>query len=225
MRIGKRLIATCLLLASMIGASVFAIMARSATPSPPVTVTEWPALTLTYQLDERANGLSGGVTTKVWKLSYQDSHHWRKELLQDTANPGKVGSVESFQGRTYTEESALLKHTFTKVYDNDVPVVPEQWLMPGREPALVTKGYAKNAASAGQEVYAMTESMACQADDPQAPVAATGNTQPATCAKGKTYDQSETITYRTDLHIPIEVVNRTGGVITRHATITQLTLG
>lgn len=224
MHIGKRLISTCLLSASVIGASVFAIMAHSATPSPQVTATEWPALTLTYRLDELANGLSGGATTKVWKLSYQDSHHWQKELLEDTANPGKVGSVESFQGRTYTEESALLKHTFTKVYDNDVPVVPEQWLMPGREPALVTKGYAKNAVSVGQEAYAKTENVACQAEDPQAPVMATGNTQPATCAKGKTYDRSETITYRTDLHIPIEVINRTGGVITRHATITQLTL-
>lgn len=189
------------------------------TRAAPAGPTTWPALIVVYRVEGKFHGLNAPTDTEVWKLSYQDARHWQKQLLSSTFEPQAVGTVMSFQDSTYSVYSAVTKNTSTQRLD--APVVPEPWLVPGRDQVLVHKGFTRLVgATTGQVSYIRTESVPCQPDPTRS---LNGSRQPAGCASSPTYQSLETITYRTDLALPIEVVSQLGSDTVKHIVVTQVT--
>lgn len=222
---GKQLYGTLIGIIAVLSAVAIIFVVRAPAVSSQTTKEPWPAMTLTYEVEGRTGGLTAASVTQTWKLVYQDQHHWRKELLASPTHPEEVGTVISMQGDTMTEYLAPLKKTVTKQDTSGVPTIPEEWLAPGRDQVFASKGYTKSAGKvANQDVYQKKETVACQAETANAPVPSTGILQPSSCTSAATYERTETLVYRSDLHVPVEVTNQTGGVVTRHVMVTQLTM-
>ena len=89
-------------------------------------VQPWPAMDLVYKVEGKFRGLDAATDSETWALSYEDSRHWRKELIASSLDPREVGTFSSFQDTTYTVYSAFLDQViFTKQYP-DAPMAPEQ---------------------------------------------------------------------------------------------------
>ena len=219
----KRLVGTAIVVVGVIVAAGVAGLMPDASAVTAATAGDWSAMTLVYQNEGKHQGLNAPADTTIWTLSYQDSRHWRKELTRSSANAGAVGSVDSLQGTTFTSYSAITGATFTREY-LDAPIVPERWFVPGRDRALEGKGYTKVVSADGQRVtYAKTETWPCQQDDPGVGRLLTGVTQSAHCATAPTFQETETIVYRADLAVPIEITHEVEGIVTERIVVTQLT--
>lgn len=207
-----------------VGCFALIALALTRTTSAALDAGSWPALTLVYQIEANSQGLDAPADITTWKVTYHDKRHWRKELLADSANTNQVGTVESFQGTTYTVHSGRAKRVvFTQEYP-DAPMAPERWLFPGREQALVSeKGYQKALSPDGtRAIYTKTEAIPCQPDEVRGGRRVTGVLQPAICATSPTYQATETIVYRVDLGVPIELLTQLEGTIVQRVGVTQL---
>ena len=206
-----------LLLVSGLAIAGFAI----ARPVKATSDEPWPPMTLVYRVEVRRHGAAGPFDTEVWQVTYQGVHQWRKELLQNTADPTQVGSYTSYVGTTFTDYSAFLKATVTTP-NHDLPMAPEQWLIPGRDRVLEQQGYQKVAGADATHVnYVRTELLPCESNAAQRSI-----TQPASCATAPTYQGRETIVYRTDLAtpLPVEIIDQAGDIVHRHIVVTRLTM-
>ena len=184
----------------------------------------WPAMTLVYEVTSKQRGLDNPAETRRWRLTYQDQRHWRKELLDSAADPREVGTIYRFEGTTYTVYSALVRQTVhTEEYPAE-PLAPERWFFPGRERALEGKGYAKQIAPDGRHTkYVKTETVRCEVDDVVRGRQATGVTQPPSCATSPTYQATETVVYRADLVVPVEITTMVGGETAERMVLTEST--
>ncbi len=220
----KSLIGTLILAATMVGA-LFAVQGDPTTARPAMPAVDWPAMTLVYRVEGKFRGIDGPTDSRVFRLNYQGLYHWQKEQIEDSADPSMVGSTDSFEGTTNTFSTGNSDQIHS-IDDHEVPLAPEQWLVPGRDRWLVDKyGFTKRpGADANHVVYTLTETLDCVPSDPANPT--TRIPQPASCATSPTYQNTEEIVYRVDLDlpIPVEVTNRVGTEITRHVEVTQLTV-
>jgi hypothetical protein len=214
----RRSIVFSAVIALVLGLAAYFVVLRE--PEAAATSPDWPAMTLIYRAEGKTHGLTGEATTQVWKLVYQDAWHWQKTLQQDSANPANVGTTMGLQGTIYTSYSAVTKDTFTKEYpESGGSLLPEQWLSPGREQMLPTKGYVKAASDSLHVTYAKTESVPCQ-DDPGN--ALTGVVQPTICATAPSYNTRETIVYQVDHNLPVEIEVVSEQIMIRHLVVTGI---
>ena len=187
-------------------------------------IQPWPAMDLVYEIEGKFQGLDAPTGTKVWKLSYEDSHHWRKELIANSLDPKEVGAVATFQDTTYTVYSAALGQVIHRGQYTDAPMAPEQWFFSGRDQVLESRGYTNTLNVEGQRVsYTKTETIPCEEHSLGQPEGF-GKTQPTICKTSPTYLATETIVYRMDPVVPVEVITQIAGEIVQHITVTELTI-
>lgn len=214
--VGTLAVALCL------GAALALLTSGTGPTSATTAAKPLPAMQLAYAVESKRDGLDQPATVRAWQLSYQDERHWRKELVR-SSDPREVGAVMSMQGTTYTEYSAVTKHTLTQEFP-EVPMVPEQWLIPDRERFLEGKGYTKVLGASGtRAIYSKTEIHPCLAQPPRSERKLTGVVQPLVCEVNPTFQATEAIVYRTDLGVPIEVTMVVEGITTQRTVVTQLT--
>lgn len=223
---GKRAVSGLLTLMVVVMA-LYSLVTKFAAPgtttAAPATGS-WPAMTLVYQIQGKHRGLNAPMDTQIWKLSYQNERQWRKELVSSSADPREIGTVYSFEGTTYTVYSAVVKQLVHTSQYPDAPMTPERWFARGRDRVLESKGYTKIADVGGQSVrYVKTDTVPCERDNPGVGKQLTGTTEPAKCATAPAYQITETIVYRVDLAVPIEIINQIDGEIVQHIIVTQLT--
>jgi hypothetical protein len=222
---GKRLIGVAILVAMAVAGGAAATWSSSNATSAAPAGNGWPAMTLIYQIEVKDRGLDAPASTQRWRVTYGGERQWRKELLDHSAAPGEVGTTYRFDGTTYTVYSPVVGQiVYTGQYP-DVPMMPEQWLVPGRDRALEGKGYGKQVDTNGQYIrYTKTETIRCDADNPGPgnDQKANGITQPAGCATSPVYQATETIVYRADPTVPVEITTRLDGQIVKHVVVTEL---
>ena len=169
---------------------------------------DWPAFTAVYRVEGLSRGHEGEPVTAVWRLTYHDVRHWRKELVEG-GESREVGTVMAMAGTTYTLYSAVARETTMREYP-DAPVVPERWLLPAGERFLVGQGYTKTTDADGRFTrYTLSERYPC----PVAP-----------CAAKPDFLATETIVYRNDLGLPVALTTEVDGAIRQRITITELRL-
>ena len=223
---GKPHVGASVLAMAVITAFLGAVSALPITETPQAAAAtdSWPAMTLVYQVQGKYRGLNAPADTKIWKLSYQNERKWRKELMDSSADPREVGTIYSFEGTTYSVYSSVVKQTVHTGQYPDAPMSPERWFFPGLDRALEGIGYTKRAEADGKRVrYVKTETLPCEPDNPGIGRQATGITQPASCGLSPTYRSTETIIYRGDLAVPVEVITQLEGETVQHVVVTQLT--
>lgn len=168
---------------------------------------DWPAFTAVYRVDGLSRGHEGEPVTTVWRLTYRDVRHWRKELVTGS-DPREVGTVMAMAGTTYTLYSAVTKDTMASEYP-DAPVVPERWLVPDRERFLLGRGYTRTSDADGRHTrYTKTERYPCA---------------PTPCAVPD-FRATETIVYEMASGLPVALTTEVEGVVRQRITIITLDL-
>jgi len=176
-----------------------ATAAISAADEPP-TWQDWPAFQMTYEEFGHTHGAAAPPTTTTWSLTWHSLGQWQRELVTSEANPQAEGETYQFDGKQFTVDLALpgvenivIDHT------DGVPVMPNYWLVPGRDAALARIGFHKSAGPATDLVqYQRDVEVPCTAADP-------GNL-PTSCETGSTFIRTETIIYSTAINPPIPVL-------------------
>ncbi len=170
--------------------------------------TDWPAFTAVYRAEGLSRGHEGEPVTTIWRLTYRDLRHWRKEVIASD-DPRAIGTVSEMADTAYTQDSAITRHAATSEYP-DAPVVPERWLVPNRERFLVAQGYTRAIDAKRQQArYTKSARYPCSI---------------ASCAATPTFLATETIVYRLDLGLPVEVISEVEGMVRERITLVELTL-
>lgn len=196
-------------IASIVGTALLAavLFVASGREARATAAPDWPAFTVVYRVEGLSRGHEGEPMTAIWRLTYRDVRHWRKELIEGGV-PREVGTVMAMAGTTYTLYAAVARDTMTSEYP-DTSVVPERWLMPDRERFLLGQGYTQTSDPDGRHTrYSKTERYPCVA---------------APCA-APDFQTTETIVYETASGFPVALTTEVDGVIRQRIIIIALGL-
>jgi len=154
-------------------------------------------------------------------LTWHSLGQWQRELVTSEANPQMEGETYQFDGQQFTVDLALPGAEDIVIDHTDgVPVMPNFWLVPGRDTALASKGFHKSAGPAADLVqYQRDVETPCTAADP--------SKLPASCETGSTFIRTETIIYTTAINPPMPVLlvdEIDGQVFSRITVLTVETL-
>jgi hypothetical protein len=199
-----------------------AVIGSQSSPDVSSQPSEWPSMTLTYEVEGRFSGLDMHSDTQIWKLEFESLEKWTKLLVSNTNDPRSIGDEYSLAGSVYTVYSSVTGSAMSEKVDSIV--WPDWWLIPWREITLEDKGYSKASEEDGIYTrYTHIERIPCQ-PDPDSMLA--GTVQPAACKSGGSYESVETVIYRSDFApaIPIEVSTALEGVLVSHIRIIELVL-
>lgn len=186
-------------------------------------LVDWPPFEMIYISEGHFNGLAQPASTETWSLVWHDARDWEKTVVASTAHPDTVGDVYRFTDGRFIVDQATINEDIVRDQDGGL-VVPEPWLVPGRDAALVGKGYAElSQTQLDRVVYQRDDVVPCQ-PDPAGQM--TGVGQPESCRIADSYTMRETITYRTDLTppIPVKLITTIDGEVVSDITVTDLAL-
>lgn len=178
---------------------VMAITASISAADEPASRPDWPPFQMTYEEFGYPSGLSAPPTTDTWVLTWHGLGRWEKQLIGSQTNPQEVGDTYQFDGERFIADLSLPgAEDITIDHTDDVPVLPNSWLVPGRDASLATIGFRKvDGPSADLTQYQRDVAVPC--------VAAVPDNQPASCAAGSTFTRHETILYATGITPPMPV--------------------
>jgi len=179
---------------------------------------DWPPFQMTYEEFGHTHGAAAPPTTNTWRLTWHSLGQWERERVPNEANPQAEGETYQFDGKQFTVDLALpgaedivIEHT------DGVPVMPNYWLVPGRDTALASKGFHKSAGPAADLVqYQRDVETPCTAADP-------GNL-PTSCDTGNTFIRTETIIYTTAINppMPVLLVDKIDGQVFSRTTVLKV---
>jgi len=165
----------------------------------PARRPDWPPFQMTYEEFGYPSGVSTPPTTDTWVVTWHGLGRWEKELTGSTTNPQAVGDTYHFDGKRFIVDLSLPGADDIAIDHTDgVPVMPNAWLVPGRDAALASKGFHRSADPTSNVVqYQRDVTVPCSAAGPEQ--------RPTACATGTTFTRRETIVYTTTIIPPMPV--------------------
>ena len=201
-------------------ALVMAITASISAAGEPAGRPDWPPFQMTYEEFGYPSGVSAPPTTDTWILTWHGLGRWEKQLIGSEANPRAAGDTYRFDGERFIVDLSLPgTEDITIDHTDDVPVLPNSWLVPGRDASLAAIGFRKVAGpSADLTRYQRDVAVPCAAAEP-------GN-QPTSCAARSTFTRRETILYTTDTTppMPVELWDEVDGLVIWRVSVLNVAL-
>jgi len=224
MTMRRKIIVLCTVLSVAIGSTLIVkgleeIAGAASTAS--VSPNEWPSFTMVYE-DWRLGSNDEQPQVQAVKLIYHDKRHWKTELLAHNDAVDVVGTWAEYHGaemRSFDPRTGELR-----VDQQDIPedavYVPEQWLIPGIIPRLLTQQNAEqlSGSSGGLAVLVLEENLPCQA-----PTEAMFRAGIQPCDSEYRVSRRE-ITYRESDFLPVGIVDSLDGVEVHRVTVTELVM-
>lgn len=143
----------------VVAAFVFALWPGGASGNP----EPWPAFSMRYTALANEQPDKESLAYQTWELDYASSRSWTKRLVADDVYVERVGSWESFDGKTYTKFNALANTTTELPAEPDAVAVPDRWLVPKTIGNHQKAGYERDGTSDvdGGAVLERSETVSC----------------------------------------------------------------
>jgi hypothetical protein len=147
-----------------LGASMWFLNSLRADQAP--QAEPWPPFMMVYTDWGAHRGLNGTPGFVRARIIYQDSRHWRSEIIEDSVMPSYAGSFTEFNGKQLSGFNATFNHSATVDEPNSPKLAPDDWLLPGqisylkRQPGISSRPGTKP----GLEQLVKSEAIPCDPD-------------------------------------------------------------
>jgi|SRR5581483_10824128 hypothetical protein len=125
-----RVLLSILMLALALGSTGWLFNTLRAAEKP--NAEPWPPFTMVYTDWSATRGPDGTPGFVRARIIYQDSRHWRSEILEDSVMPSYAGSFTEFNGKQLSGFNAAFNHSATVNEPNSPKLAPDDWLLPGQ---------------------------------------------------------------------------------------------
>lgn len=180
----------------------------------------WSHYQVTYRVDGHFAGLSEPIGSELWRVDHDHERSWRRTILESTRDPRAVGEEYAFGDQKFVVRQASSLDEIMRDQESDILVMPDWWLVPGRDAALIQKGFSREDIGDNRVRYVLTEEIECLPEFDSSIL-------PASCAVESTFILREVAVYRTDVSpgFPIELTSYINDELTSRIEVLSLVIG